>query len=152
MALRTAQSVDGALRAGNLLFIGGIGGWYKESNGTKPARPHAGDIAQQTTDALTIIKQMLEGAGSSLEQLLKVQVVLVDPEKNWAAMTEAYNAFFAGCESPMPVRNYIGTTVRLVHQLLSNAHSSARILRAQGFQAAKEQKQLVQIDCIAYVE
>lgn len=115
MALRTAQSVDGVLRSGNLLFIGGIGGWYKESNGTKPARPHAGDIAQQTTDALTIIKQMLEGAGSSLEQLLKVQVVLVDPEKNWAAMTEAYNAFFAGCESPMPVRNYIGTTVRLVH-------------------------------------
>ena len=46
-------------------------------------------------------------------------------------MTEAYNAFFAGCEGPMPVRNYIGTT---------------------GFQAAKERKQLVQIDCIAHVE
>jgi hypothetical protein len=33
--------------AGNLLFVGGIGGWYPEANGAKPARPAAGDIAEQ---------------------------------------------------------------------------------------------------------
>ena len=33
-----------------------------------------GDIAEQTTDSLTIIKQTLEAAGSTLHDLLKVQV------------------------------------------------------------------------------
>ena len=105
------QAVDGAIRCGNLLFIGGIGGWYKEARGNKPARPVAGDIIQQTTDSLTVIKQILEGAGSSLHNLLKVQVVMVDPRTNWGPMTEAYNAFFAAeGVSPMPARNYVGTT------------------------------------------
>ncbi len=57
-------------------------------------RPVAGDITQQTTDALTIIKQTLEAAGTSLEQLLKVQVALVDVETNWTGMNDAYMAFF----------------------------------------------------------
>ena len=105
------QAVDGAIRCGNFLFIGGIGGWYKEARGNKPARPVAGDIVQQTTDSLTVIKQILEGAGSSLHDLLKVQVVMVDPRTNWGPMTEAYNAFFAAeGVSPMPARNYVGTT------------------------------------------
>ena len=72
--LCVAQAVSGAIRSGNLLFIGGIGGWYKEANGAKPARPVPGDIAEQTTDSLTIIKQTLEAAGSTLHDLLKVQV------------------------------------------------------------------------------
>ena len=73
-ALCIAQAISGAIRSGNLLFIGGIGGWYKEANGAKPARPVPGDIAEQTTDSLTIIKQTLEAAGSTLHDLLKVQV------------------------------------------------------------------------------
>ena len=46
------RSAGGAVRAGNLLFVGGIGGWYPEESGNKPARPVAGDIAEQTTDAV----------------------------------------------------------------------------------------------------
>ena len=109
------SSAGGGIRAGNFLFVGGIGGWYEEPNGRKPAvrdcatvvptlaesharldtqRPVAGDITQQTTDALTIIKQTLEAAGTSLEQLLKVQVALVDVETNWTGMNDAYMAFF----------------------------------------------------------
>ena len=38
-----------------------------------------------------------------------MQVVLIDPTNNWGPMTDAYNAFFEGV-SPMPVRNYVGTT------------------------------------------
>ena len=41
--------------------------------------------------------------------LSRVQVVLIDPTNNWGPMTDAYNAFFEGV-SPMPVRNYVGTT------------------------------------------
>ena len=65
---------EGGVRAGNLIFVAMIGGWYKDAKGSKPARPAAPGVAQQTVDALTIIKEQLEAAGSSLSQLLRVQV------------------------------------------------------------------------------
>jgi len=113
------ESAGGAIRSGHLLFLSGIGGWYPER------RPKPGDIREQTADALTIMKQSLEKAGSSMENVLKVQVALVDPEKNWEPMNEAYNTFFP---KNRPVRSYFGAT---------------------GF---RRSGQLLQIDCIAYVD
>jgi 2-iminobutanoate/2-iminopropanoate deaminase len=113
------QSVSGPVRSGHLLFLSGIGGWYPER------RPKPGDIQEQTSDALTIMKNSLEKAGSSMENVLKVQVALVDPEKNWEPMNETYNTFFP---KNRPVRSYFGTT---------------------GF---RRPGQLLQIDCIAYVD
>ena len=113
------QVAGGPIRSGNLLFLSGIGGWYPER------RPPAGDIREQTADALTIMKESLAKAGSSLENVLKVQVSLVDPEKNWDAMNEVYNTFFL---KDRPARSYFGTT---------------------GF---RRPGQLLQIDCIAYVD
>ena len=113
------QVAGGPIRSGNLLFLSGIGGWYPER------RPQAGDIREQTADALTIMKESLAKAGSSLENVLKVQVSLVDPEKNWDAMNEVYNTFFL---KDRPARSYFGTT---------------------GF---RRPGQLLQIDCIAYVD
>jgi len=113
------KSVGGPIRSGHLLFLSGIGGWYPER------RPKAGDIKEQTADALTIMKESLAKAGSSLENVLKVQVSLVDPEKNWDAMNDVYNTFFV---KDRPVRSYFGTT---------------------GF---RRPGQLLQIDCIAYVD
>jgi 2-iminobutanoate/2-iminopropanoate deaminase len=109
----------GAIRSGHLLFLSGIGGWYPQR------RPKAGDVKEQTADALNIMKSTLEKAGSSMQNVLKVQVSLVDPENNWEPMNEVYNTFFA---SPRPVRSYFGAT---------------------GFRRAG---QLLQIDCIAYVD
>ena len=113
------QSASGPIRSGHLLFLGGIGGWYPER------RPKAGDVKQQTADALEIMKTSLEKAGSSMENVLKVQVALVDPEKNWDGMNEVYDKYFRG---PKPARSYFGAT---------------------GFRRAG---QLLQIDCIAYVD
>lgn len=112
-------SAGGAIRSGHLLFLSGIGGWYPER------RPKPGDAKQQTGDALTMMKASLEKAGSSLENVLKVQVALVDPEKNWEPMDEAYNTFF---RANKPVRSYFGST---------------------GF---RRPGQLLQIDCVAYVD
>ncbi|MGH9673525.1 MAG: RidA family protein, partial [Bryobacteraceae bacterium] len=78
------QATGGPIRSGHLLFLSGIGGWYPDR------RPKPGDIREQTSDALTIMKGSLEKAGSSLENVLKVQVALVDPEKNWQPMDEVY--------------------------------------------------------------
>ena len=113
------QSARGPIRSGHLLFLSGIVGWYPER------RPKAGDIREQTADALTIMKTSLEKAGSSMENVLKVQVALVDPEKNWEPMNEVYNTFFV---KDRPARSYFGST---------------------GF---RRPGQLLQIDCIAYVD
>jgi len=113
------QSAGGPMRSGHLLFLGGIGGWYPER------RPKPGDVKEQTADALTIMKASLEKAGSSMDNVLKVQVALVDPENNWEPMDQAYNTFFP---KNRPVRSYFGAT---------------------GF---RRRGQLLQIDCIAYVD
>jgi 2-iminobutanoate/2-iminopropanoate deaminase len=113
------QSAGGPIRSGNLLFLGGIGGWYPDR------RPKPGDVKEQTGDALTMMKASLEKAGSSMENVLKVQVALVDPENNWEPMDQVYNTFFP---KNRPVRSYFGST---------------------GF---RRPGQLLQIDCIAYVD
>jgi enamine deaminase RidA (YjgF/YER057c/UK114 family) len=113
------ELAGGAIRSGHLLFLSGIGGWYPER------KPKPGDAREQTTDALNIMKETLAKAGSSMDNVLKVQVALVDPEKNWEPMNEAYSKFFS---KPTPVRSYFGAT---------------------GFRRAG---QLLQIDCIAYVD
>ena len=114
------KQVEGPIRSGHLLFLSGIGGWYPER---RPEGP--GDIRRQTADALEIMKASLEKAGSSMANVLKVQVSLVDPERNWQPMDEVYNTFFS---EPKPARSYWGST---------------------GFRRAG---QLLQIDCIAYVD
>jgi hypothetical protein len=53
------------------------------------------------------MRASLEKAGSSMANVLKVQVSLVDPETNWEPMNEVYNTFF---EEPRPARSYFGTT------------------------------------------
>ena len=114
------ERVGGPIRSGHLLFLSGIGGWYPDR---RPDGP--GDVREQTADALTIMKQSLEQAGSSMANVLKVQVALVDPETNWEPMNEVYSTFFP---DPRPVRSYFGAT---------------------GF---RRPGQLLQIDCIAYVD
>ncbi len=114
------QSAAGLIRSGHLLFMSGIGGWYPDK------RAKAGDVKEQTGDALKIMKASLEKAGSSLDNVLKVQVSLVDPEANWDGMNQVYETFFT--KSPRPVRSYFGAT---------------------GF---RRRGQLLQIDCIAYVD
>src|SRR5215471_13718751 len=88
-------AAGGPIRSGHLLFLSGIGGWYPEK------RPAPGDVKQQTGDALDMMKAALEKAGSSMQNVLKVQVALVNPEKNWDGMDQVYNTFFT--TSPKPV-------------------------------------------------
>ncbi len=113
------QSASGPIRSGHLLFLSGIGGWYPER------RKEAGDVKVQTQSALETMKASLEKAGSSMDNVLKVQVALVDPEKNWDGMNEAYDKFF---KNPKPARSYFGAT------------------------SFRRAGQLLQIDCIAYVD
>jgi len=96
----------------------------------------AGEIDAQIATAETILHGALlrasphdgrAGDTGHIGQLsvLKVQVALVDPEHNWEPMNEVYNTFFP---KNRPARSYFGST---------------------GF---RRRGQLLQIDCIAYVD
>jgi 2-iminobutanoate/2-iminopropanoate deaminase len=116
----TSPATLSAIRSGHLLFVSGIGGWYAAR---RPEGP--GDIRQQTADALDLLKALLEEAGSSMADLLQVQVALVDAEKNWEPMNEVYNG---KVPEPRPVRSYFGAT---------------------GF---RNKGQLLQVTAVAYVD
>ena len=96
---------------GNLVFIAGVG-YHSE-----------GDIKVHTQHVLDSIKQQLEGVGSSMEKVLKVNVYLNDL-KDYKAMNEVYAGSFG---SEPPVR----TTIAAAGGIPGNS--------------------LVEIDVIAYI-
>jgi 2-iminobutanoate/2-iminopropanoate deaminase len=73
------------------------------------------------------MKEVLEGAGSSMANVLKVHMTVAEPNKNIAALNEAYRGYFP---DPPPVRSYTGCGTDLMGR--------------DGI--------LLQIDCIAYVD
>jgi enamine deaminase RidA (YjgF/YER057c/UK114 family) len=114
-------SAGSCLRSGHLLFVGGIGGWYQRQ------REEPGDVQVQIRSALTTMKGILEGAGSSMANVLQVHMTVADPNKNIPSLNEAYSEFF-----PMnpPARSYSG--------------SKTSQMGRDGI--------LVQVGCIAYVD
>jgi enamine deaminase RidA (YjgF/YER057c/UK114 family) len=78
---------SGAVSYGHLLFIAGQGAHFP------------GDIKAHTKHVLDEIQKQLEAVGSSMSQVLKVQVYLADL-KDYEAMNEAYTGRF-GSEPPV---------------------------------------------------
>lgn len=117
----TSSPLSTCIRSGNLLFLCGIGGWYENR------RKEPGDIKVQVKSALTIMKELLENAGSSMGNVLKVHMTLADPNKNIGPLNEVYGDFFP---DPKPARSYSGASID---------------------QMGKDGI-LIQIDCIAYVD
>lgn len=113
--------LSSCIRSGHLLFLAGIGGYYPDQ------RKEPGDIKVQIQSALTTMKATLENAGSSMANVLKVHMTVADPNRNLAALNEAYRGFFP---DPPPVRSYSGC----------------------GVDQMGREGVLVQIDCIAYVD
>jgi enamine deaminase RidA (YjgF/YER057c/UK114 family) len=102
---------NGTVTYGNLLFIAGVG-YHSE-----------GDIKVHTKNVLDSIKKQLEGAGSSMDKVLKCNVYLNDL-KDYAGMNEIYQGSF-GDEPP------VRTTIAAAGGIPGNS--------------------LVEIDVIAYV-
>jgi enamine deaminase RidA (YjgF/YER057c/UK114 family) len=104
------QRFSPAVSYGNLLFLSGVGAHFE------------GDIKAHTKHVLDEIQKQLEAVGSSMNQVLKVQVYLADL-KDYDAMNEVYTGRFG---SEPPVR----TTVAV---------------------AGVPGKSLVEIDVVAYI-
>lgn len=117
----TSSPLSSCIRSGNLLFISGIGGWYEAR------RKEPGDIQVQIKSALERMRELLENAGSSMANVLKVHMTLADANKNIGPLNEVYGDFFP---DPKPARSYSAT----------GADQMGRL------------GVLVQIDCVAYVD
>jgi len=81
-----------AVRVGDFLYISGM-------PPVNPAtrQPAPGGVAAETRQSLNNIKSALEGAGASLEDVVKVNAYLSDAA-DFAAMNEAYAEFFGNAK------------------------------------------------------
>lgn len=113
--------LSSCIRSGHLLFVAGIGGWYPDR------RKEPGDAKVQIASALVTMREILEHAGSSMANVLKVHMTVADAPKNLALLNEGYLGHFP---DPPPARSYTGT--------------SAELMGRPG--------ELVQVDCVAYVD
>jgi len=77
-----------------------------------PQTPQAyGDVKTQTVGVLNRIKQILEGQGLGMADVIKMQVFLVHDARapmDFKAFMEGYTQFFGGAQPNLPARSVIG--------------------------------------------
>jgi len=93
-APKPAGPYSQACIAGGFVFVSGQGPVDPASGQTQQA-----GIRADTQLICENIKTILESAGSSLRQVVKVTVYLSDINE-WAAMNEVYATYFGGDQSP----------------------------------------------------
>lgn len=70
-----------------------------------------GDTKTQTVGVLNRIKQILEGQGLGMGDVIKMQVFLVHDSRapmDFRAFMEGYTQFFGGTQPNLPVRSVVG--------------------------------------------
>jgi 2-iminobutanoate/2-iminopropanoate deaminase len=90
--------VSHAVRYGSLVFVSGQVGAELKSG-----RLHNDSIEDETAQALENVKQILEAAGASIDDVLKVTVFLTSME-NFAEVNEVYKRYFP---SKRPARSCV---------------------------------------------
>lgn len=105
-----------AVRAGDFLFVSGQGPTDPDTD-----KSSFGDVQHETKLVLENIRRILEGCGSSVQDVVKCSVFLSDG-RDFAAMNQVYAAFFG-------------------------EHKPARTTVEAKF---AEPRMKVEIDCIAY--
>jgi len=88
-AAKPPATYSQAVKAAGLVFV----------SGTAPVDPATGAIKgatvqEQTRQCLTNIAAILEEAGSSMDKIVSVTIVLAD-EEDWAGMNEEYVVWFS---------------------------------------------------------
>jgi 2-iminobutanoate/2-iminopropanoate deaminase len=76
-----------AVKFGELVFVSGIS--PRNADGTK----FSGTLEEEVKNVLENISRILEDAGSSMDQVLKVTVMLRD-EDDWGRMNSVYAGYF----------------------------------------------------------
>lgn len=89
-----------AVRVGNMLYLSGAIG---NIPGTK--KLVSGGIQAETKQAMENIKSVLERNSSSMDRIVKCQIMLADM-KDWQAMNEVYLTYFS--KNRLPARSSMG--------------------------------------------
>lgn len=90
-----------ARREGEFLFLSGIGPRDPKTNGVpggpivnELGEPQEYDIRAQTEAVIQNVRIILEGAGSSLDKVIDVQVFLINMERDFQGFNEVYARWF----------------------------------------------------------
>ena len=86
------------VKAGNFIFLSS-----QLSADLKTNKILVGNIRNQTKQALENIKFLLESAGSSMDDVVKVVIYMKDVKNDFAAMNEVYSEYFKEGEEPARV-------------------------------------------------
>jgi 2-aminomuconate deaminase len=98
-APRPLGSYPHARRAGNLLFLSGIGPRHRETEQIPEG------IEEQTRACIENVQAILEDAGSSLQKVVDVTVFLTNIDRDFAAFNRVYGQYFAAIQ---PTRTTVG--------------------------------------------
>lgn len=90
---RPRVPIANAARVGNLVFVSGTVGFRPDGSVA------AGGFPAQMRQTMDNLAAVLEAAGSSLDRLVKVNVILTAME-NFGAMNEIYRTYFRDGEYP----------------------------------------------------
>lgn len=82
-----------AVRTGNLIFVSGQPAFYGDRQIAE------GDFDAQMHQVMANIKALLEEAGSSLDKIVKSNVIMTDPA-NFERMNQIYRTYFKEGEYP----------------------------------------------------
>lgn len=97
---RTKAPHAHAVKTGNLVFVSGCPAYSSDMQLAK------GDFAAQMRQCMTNVKNILEEAGSSLPQVVKVNVFL-DRRADFDEMNEIYREFFGNDPDTWPARTTV---------------------------------------------
>lgn len=100
-ALPNDLPFTGAVRAGNLVFLSG-------QIGNVPGKLELveGGIEAESRQTMDNIKDLLEGNGYTMNDVVKCTVMLTDMDE-WPAFNEIYRTYF---EPPYPARSALGAS------------------------------------------
>jgi len=105
-----------ARRAGNLLFLSGVGPRVRGSKEIPGVVLHADgsiasyDIELQCRNCFANCRAVVEDAGGRWEDVVDVTVFLTDIKRDFAAYNRIYAECFAGPGNPNPTRTTLGIT------------------------------------------
>ena|SRR5437867_9590607 len=104
-----------AVRTGNLLFVSGQVGMRDGKTGQ--------GIEEQTRFTMENIRDVLQQAGASLEDVVKCTVFIKDMSL-WAGMNEVYKSYFP---KDAPARSSFGVTALALPELLLEIECIAEV-------------------------
>jgi 2-aminomuconate deaminase len=105
-----------ARRAGNLLFLSGVGPRVRGSKEIPGVVLHADgsvasyDIELQCRNCFANCRAVVEDAGGRWEDVVDVTVYLTDIRRDFATYNRVYAECFAGSGNPNPTRTTLGIT------------------------------------------